>query len=247
MNTIEKIESAKIIGIGDDGIKTLDTIANKVAHNMDLEKISINQDVDKDYVRTLLDGVDTLFLTYNSEDKKALQIVNAIAYMAEERRVLNIGLDCAQKENKDDVNLNREFKISTENPDTLLAIINMLLDSISDLCMINIDLSDLKETLCTDKGIKYSYGEFDKGIRTDEIVKYLLENTIQTSEDVTAKKQIILAEMDSNYCDNEKMLIVINELLMNIQDNSEDTYEAIFSLYVREQAQGKIKVGLVCN
>ncbi|HSQ87265.1 MAG TPA: cell division protein, partial [Romboutsia sp.] len=82
MNTIEKTQSAKIIGIGEDGINTLDSISNKVAHNMNLEKININQDVDKDYVRELLDGVDVLFLTYNSEDKKALQIVNAIGYMA---------------------------------------------------------------------------------------------------------------------------------------------------------------------
>jgi len=74
MNTIDKIENAKIIGIGDDGIKTLDSIVNKVAHNMDLEKISISQDVDKDYVRTLLDGVDTLFLTYNSEDKNQINV-----------------------------------------------------------------------------------------------------------------------------------------------------------------------------
>lgn len=247
MNTIEKTESAKIIGIGEDGIKTLDSIANKVAHNMDLEKININQDVDKDYVRELLDGVDVLFLTYDSEDKKALQIVNAIGYMADERRVLSVGLDSSQKENKDEINLNREFKINEENTNTLLNIINMLLDSISDFCMINIDLSDLKEALCTDSGIKYSYGEFEKGTSNDEIVKSLLENTIKTSEEFSGKKEVILVEMDSNYCEDENMMIVLNDLLIKIQDSNEDTYEAIFSLYLREKNEGKIKVGLVCN
>ncbi|MGL4911235.1 MAG: cell division protein [Romboutsia sp.] len=247
MDIIEKIEIAKIIGIGDDGIKTLDSISDKISHNMDLEKIAVNQDVDKDYVRDLLDGVDVLFLTYNSEDKKSLQIVNAIAYMAEERRVLSIGLDSAQKENKDDVNLNREFKIDESNTDILLNVINMLLDSISQSCMINIDLSDLKETLCSEKGIKYSCSEFNKEVSTEDIAKSLFESTIKTSEEFTDSNQVILVEMDSNYCDEEKMLIVLNELLMKIQDSNECSYDSIFSLYVREKAEGKIKIGLVCN
>lgn len=247
MNEIEKIESAKMIGIGEDGIKILDSISDKIVHNMDLEKITVNQDVDKDYVRELLDGVDVLFLTYNSEDKKSLQIVNAIGYMADERRVLSVGLDSAKKENKDDVNLNREFKINDENTDTLLNVMNMLLDSISDFCMINIDLSDLKETLCAEKGIKYSCGEFAKSVNNDEIVNALLENTIESGEEFVGKKQVILVEMDSNYCEEEKMLIILNDLLMKIQDNNKESYETIFSLYIREKSQEKIKIGLVCN
>lgn len=247
MNEIEKIESAKMIGIGEDGIKILDSISDKIVHNMDLEKITVNQDVDKDYVRELLDGVDVLFLTYNSEDKKSLQIVNAIGYMADERRVLSVGLDSAKKENKDDVNLNREFKINDENTETLLNVMNMLLDSISDFCMINIDLSDLKETLCAEKGIKYSCGEFAKSVNNDEIVNALLENTIESGEEFVGKKQVILVEMDSNYCEEEKMLIILNDLLMKIQDSNKESYETIFSLYIREKSQEKIKIGLVCN
>lgn len=100
MNIEEKLEKAKIIGIGNDGINTLNSIKFKLENNMDIEEISINQDVDKDYVRELLDGVDLLFLTYNSEDKKALQIVNAIGYMADERRILSIGIDSSNKKIK---------------------------------------------------------------------------------------------------------------------------------------------------
>ncbi len=248
MNELEKAQSAKIIGVGDDGIKLLDSITEKIEHNMDLEKININQEVDKDYVRNLLDGVDILFLTYNSEDKKAIQIVNAIGYMAEERRVLNIGLDLAAKENNDEISLNREFKINDENLYTLLNIINMLLDSISDSCMINIDLSDLKETLCTEQGIKYSCCEFDKTINNDDMIKELLETTVKTTKELSGKKEVILVEMDSNYCEDEaEMLISLNELLLKIQDNREDTYEGIFSLYIREKNEGKIKIGLVYN
>ena len=108
MEHLEKIESAKLIGIGDDGIKNLESMYESIKNHMGIEKIAINQDVDKDFVRELLDGVDVLFLTYNSEDKRALQIVNAIGFMADERRVLSIGLDSAVKENKDDVKMDYE-------------------------------------------------------------------------------------------------------------------------------------------
>ena len=89
---MEETKSTKLIGIGNEGIKKLEEVASKIAQKIDTEKININKDVDKDYVRALLDGVDILLLTYNSEDKGSLQIVNAIGYMADERRVLCIGL-----------------------------------------------------------------------------------------------------------------------------------------------------------
>ena len=95
---MEEVKGTKLIGIGNDGIQKLEEVESKVVEKIDIEKISINKDVDKDYVRALLDGVDILLLTYNSEDKQALQIVNAIGYMAEERRVLSVGLDLNEKE-----------------------------------------------------------------------------------------------------------------------------------------------------
>ncbi|MGL5379842.1 hypothetical protein [Clostridium sp.] len=247
MENIEKIETAKLIGIGDDGIKNLNLMSEKVKHNMDLETIEPNQDLDKEEVRKLLDGVDILFLTYNSEDKRALQIVNAIGFMADERRVLCIGLDSAIKENKDDVNINREFKINSENLDEVLNLLNMMLDSISDFCMINIDLTDLKESLASDMGIRYSYGEFDQNTTTEEMVKTLKEKSVQLKEELTGKKEMILVELDANYCDEATMMIKLNDLLSDIQDNREDTYEGIFSLYLRDRAEGKIKIGLIYN
>ena len=247
METVEKIESAKLIGIGDDGIKNLEIMSEKVMHNMDLEKIAINQDVDKEYVRQLLDGVDVLFLTYNSEDKRALQIVNAIGFMANERRVLCIALDCAEKENKDDVNVNREFRINNNNSDELLNLLNMMLDAVSDLCMINIDLTDLKEVLASDQGIRYAYGEFGNDVSKEDIVKTLTEKSIRTSDELSGKKEVILVEMDSNYCEEDNMMIMLNELLSIIQDNREESYEGIFSLYLRDSLEEKIKIGLIYN
>ena len=97
---MEEVKNTKLIGIGNEGIKKLEEVESKIVEKIDTEKININKDVDKDYVRALLDGVDILLLTYNSEDKQALQIVNAIGYMADERRVLSVGLDLSEKENK---------------------------------------------------------------------------------------------------------------------------------------------------
>lgn len=235
-------KSTKLIGIGNDGIKKLEEVESKVVDKIDTEKININKDVDKDYVRALLDGVDILLLTYNSEDKQALQIVNAIGYMADERRVLCIGLDLSNKENKNEIKINREIKINDENTTTILNIVEMIIDSISDECTISIDLTDIKEGLASDMGIIYSYGEFDKNVTVDNIAQKLKESEVKTSNEVTGKKLMILVEMSSIY-DIE----YLNDLLNAIQDKCEDSYEAIFSLYLKENLGEKIKVSLIYN
>ena len=239
---MEEVKGTKLIGIGNDGIQKLEEIESKVVAKMDIEKISINKDVDKDYVRALLDGVDILLLTYNSEDKQALQIVNAIGYMAEERRVLSVGLDLNEKENKTEIKINREIKINNNNTDTLLNIVDMIIDSIADECMISVDLTDIKEGLASEMGIKYSYGEFDKNNSVEEIANKLMESAEQTSDELTGKKLMILVEMSSMYD-----IAYLNEVLNAIQDKSEDSYEAIFSLYTKEELKDKIKISLIYN
>ena len=239
---MEETKSTKLIGIGNEGIKKLEEVASKIAQKIDTEKININKDVDKDYVRALLDGVDILLLTYNSEDKGSLQIVNAIGYMADERRVLCIGLDLNHKENKNEIKINREIKINNENTDCLLNIIDMIIDSISDECTISIDLTDIKEGIASDMGIKYSYGEFDKNNTVEDIANELEKSSIKTSDELTGKKLMILVEMSSIY-DIE----YLNKLLTAIQDKCEDSYEAIFSLYLKEDLGEKIKVSLIYN
>ena len=239
---MEEVKGTKLIGIGNDGIQKLEEVESKVVEKIDIEKISINKDVDKDYVRALLDGVDILLLTYNSEDKQALQIVNAIGYMAEERRVLSVGLDLNEKENKTEIKINREIKINNNNTDTLLNIVDMIIDSIADECMISVDLTDIKEGLASEMGIKYSYGEFDKNNSVEEIANKLMESAEQTSDELTGKKIMILVEMSSMYD-----IAYLNEVLNAIQDKSEDSYEAIFSLYTKEELKDKIKISLIYN
>ena len=239
---MEEVKGTKLIGIGNDGIQKLEEVESKVVEIIDIEKISINKDVEKDYVRALLDGVDILLLTYNSEDKQALQIVNAIGYMAEERRVLSVGLDLNEKENKTEIKINKEIKINNNNTDTLLNIVDMIIDSIADECMISVDLTDIKEGLASEMGIKYSYGEFDKNNSVEEIANKLMESAEQTSDELTGKKLMILVEMSSMYD-----IAYLNEVLNAIQDKSEDSYEAIFSLYTKEELKDKIKISLIYN
>ncbi|RDY23482.1 cell division protein [Romboutsia maritimum] len=246
MNT-KDAKNAKIIGIGGEGIKTIDSILDKVKGNMDFEKININQDVDKEYVRNLLDGVEILILTYSSEDKRAKEIVKAISYMAGERRVLSIGLDTSSTENKDELGLNREFKLFEDNFEKVLNLINMIIESISYSCMINIDLTDLKEVLAADKGIKYSYEEFDKNKGIDEIVQNLVNNLDQIGNELLGKKAILFVDMDNNYCEHETILVNLNEIITKIEELSENTYEMIFSLYIKEKSEGKIRFGLIYN
>lgn len=162
--------------------------------------------------------------------------------MADERRVLSVGLDLSEKENKNEIKINREIKINNDNTDSLLNIIDMIIDSISDECTISIDLTDIKEGLASDKGIKYSYGEFDKNNSVEEIANKLEENSIKTSDELTGKKLMILVEMSSVYD-----IAYLNEVLNSIQDKSDDSYEAIFSLYLKEDLGEKMKVSLIYN
>ena len=53
---------------------------------------------------------------------------------------------------------------------------------------------------------------------------------------------MILVEMSSMYD-----IAYLNEVLNAIQDKSEDSYEAIFSLYTKEELKDKIKISLIYN
>ena len=241
MENINK--NAKIIGIGNEGIKNLDSIYNVVKNNVDIEKININQDVDKEYVRQLLDGVDILLLTYSTLDKRAVDIVKAISFMAGERRVLSIGFNSSQKEHKEELGLNQEFIINDDNCNEIMNLMNMMIESVSYDCMVSLDLTDLKELFATEQGLKYSYKSFDKSFTSDKISEELLNNLKEIKSDFTEKKGIMFVEMVKG----EESLDLLNEVLTKVQENSTSTYEIIFSLYLKEDTNNEIKIGLICN
>ena len=239
---INKTETTKIIGIGENGVVTLDKISDKVRNTMEIDKIFPNQDVDKDYVRELLDGVDVLYLVYDSEDKASLQIVNAIGYMAEERRVLSIGLDTATKENKDNVNLNREFKLNEDNENEILNLFNIMLEAIGDDCDIAIDITDLKEIVASDKGLKYTYKEFTLDLKRAEIADKVIESLTCIGDEFTDKKELIMIEA------SEKITIIeLNEILEPFSYKAQPTCDILFSYNIKPELNDIIKIGLILN
>lgn len=235
-------KSAKIIGIGTEGINIINEIEEKIKENVDIERININQEVEKEYVRSLLDGVDILFLAYSTEDKQSREIIKAIAYMSNERRILSIGMNCSDKENKEELELGREFKINNDSIFKFVDLMNIMIESISDSCMINIDITDLKEAIVGDKGIKYSFEEFEDTKEYGKMANILFEKMEYLGEEFINKKGIVFVEGNMDFS-----LVELNDLINNIQSKIEEKYEVIFSLYLKENLDGKIKVGLLYN
>ena len=171
---------SKFIGIGQEGIETLNAFKNKLEKNFSFEEINLKQDVDKDYVRALLDGIEVLVLTYNSEDKKVRDIVKAISFMAVERRVLCIGLDSSLKENKDEMGVDQEIKINKYNFEKIQDLLNIVVESIDENVFLAIDLTDLRDIFNKESAISYSYEEFAHDTDIDSIVKALVEELSET-------------------------------------------------------------------
>jgi len=235
-------KNAKIIGIGEKGIESLESIYNVVKENTDIEKININQDVDKEYVRQLLDGVDVLLLAYSTDDKRAVDIVKAISFMSGERRVLSIGLNLSEKEHKEELGLNQEFIINEDTTSKVMNIINMMIEAISDDCAISIDLTDLKELFASGGGVKYNFESFTKEDSSNAIADKLLANIKEVGSEFIEKKGIMLVEMNKN----DDAIVFLYDTLTNIQEKSASTYDIIFSLYLKENCDN-IKVGLIYN
>ena len=110
-----KEKYTKVIAIGDDSINYLENVKVHVEKNASFENIKITKDVDKEFVRSLLDGIEVLYMIYDSSDKDVVNIVKAVSFMAQERRVLCIGLDICLKENKEDLGVDKEFKLNKYN------------------------------------------------------------------------------------------------------------------------------------
>ena len=92
----------KVIAVGEEAINYLEDIKHNLQKNASFENIKVTKDVDKEFVRGLLDGIEVLYMLYDSSDKDVVNILKAISFMAQERRVLCIGLDICLKENKED-------------------------------------------------------------------------------------------------------------------------------------------------
>ena len=234
---------SKFIGVGAEGIETINSYKSKLEKNFNFEEINISQDVDKEYVRALLDGIEVLFISYNSEDKKVRDIVKAISFMANERRVLSIGLDSSLKENKDDMGVDKEIKINKYNLEKVIDMINMIVESIDENILLSIDLTDLREIFGKDSAISYSLEEFEKGTEIDNIVKTITEEVYLTEGEQIKKKALIIYEMSQNLIENE--LLFINEINMKINDVIGHTYDVLFSFNSINSDDNKFKICLL--
>lgn len=234
---------SKFIGVGIEGIETLNSFKDKLEKNFNFEEINLNQDVDKEYVRALLDGIEILFISYNSEEAKVKDIVKAISFMANERRVISIGLDSALKENKDDMGLDKEIKINKYNNEKVQDLMNIVVESVDENLFLAIDYTDLKEIFAKDSAITYSIEEFEKESKIEDIAKALTEETYTTVGEEVKKKAIIFYEIPQNLIENE--LIFINQVNMKINEILGDSYDIMFSYNATDSNNEKIKICLI--
>lgn len=240
---------AKIIGVSEDGIKNLKYIVNYKNNKeiLETEEISINQDIDKDYAAKILDETEIVFITYNSKEQRTCDIVKAVNYMAQQRRIVSIGLDVNQDKKKVEFDFNAEFTMTDENKDLICDLVNMIVESVSEECTINIDLTDLKELLPKEKGLAHGFIESDKSASKEELVELLFNSIVKTEEDLTKKKGIVLISLGNDYCEVEEVLFILNEMLQDIQGRIDDKCELIFTLALNENLKDKIKMGILYN
>lgn len=234
---------SKFIGVGSEGIETLNSFKNKLEKNFYFEEINLNQDVDKEYVRALLDGIEILVISYNSEDKKVRDIIKAISFMANERRVLCLGLDSSLKENKDDMGLDQEIKINKYNFNKIQDLLNIVVESIDEDVFLAIDLTDLRDLFNKESAISYSYEEFDPNEEVDNIVKTLTEETYTTEGEVLKKKAILFYELEKELIENE--LLFINEINMRVNEILGSSYDLLFAFNPVKDSNKKLKISLI--
>ena len=236
----EMVKSAKIIAIGDEGINNLKHIEKDIIGNMDTEKIEINQDVDKEYIRSIFDGIEMLFLIYSSEDKRTSDIVKAISYMSSERRVLSIGINTLFDDKKEDMGVNREFRLHTEELSEFTNMMNLIVESISDLTLLYLDITDLKEVIANEKGIGYSYVEFKQSDDYINVAKNIIDSMKSIGNVFLNKKSLMFIEGKISLED-------VNKLTDCIYEIKEENYDIIFSLNLKENDDNKVKIGLIHN
>ncbi len=193
---------SKAIGISEKGIELVDKISKMDISHTFIEKIDKNKDVDKDFVRKLLDEIEILYLVFDSTDKRAVEIVKAIGFMAAERKTLCIGFDFSTDKpikieeidryiqfdstDKRAVEIVKAigfmaaerktlcigFDFSTDKPikieeidryiqaeeeklSEIADLMDMMAESITEEPILNLDITDLRDIMITDKDIKY--------------------------------------------------------------------------------------------
>lgn len=229
-------KKVKIIGIDKEGVLKLDLISNKINKNISLDKIFTNQDVEKDYVRELLDGVEVLFLVYDSSNKRSIQIASAVDYMAKERKVVSVGINISDNfDENEKTSLTIEFGYN----DKFLNIINMLSKYDTKEAIISIDITDIREIFSQNNEILYDYFEVNDSDSILDIVEKINSVTNLNNLNILNKKQVIFFETNNINLTLENIYSVVSSL------DSEEC-ESIFMLS-NSSNNNTTKIGIIRN
>lgn len=216
------MKNSKLIGICEKGISLVESIDVEKLNAINIEKINEKTDVDKDYVRTLLDDTEIIYLLYSSEEKRAVEIVKAIGFMASERKVLCIGIDAdSAKEDKIE-EIDRNINIESKDIKNMIAMFDMISESISDEVMINIDITDLRDIFITEKGMKYSYTDGISDI--SESISAIKDNMKNVGDEFLGRKCIAIIEGEDSMD-----LSKISQLMEELEKDCSDRGSAIFA------------------
>jgi len=240
-----KEKYTKVIAVGNDAIDYLENIKGGLQKNANFENIKITKDVDKEFVRCLLDGIEVLYILYDSSDKDACNITKAISFMSSERKVLSIGLDICLKENKEDLGLDKQLKLNKYNLDKTVDMINLISEAMDEDTLMYVDISDLKELFQGEGAVSYSVEEFELDMHPREAAKALEEDFYKSEGELTLKKGLLLAETSQMAGDNT--LIYLNEIRNHLLDLVDANMDMIFSYNEKQEGKETMKIAYLRN
>ena len=235
----------KVISVGDEAINYLENIKQDLENNTSLENIKVTKDVDKEFVRGLLDGIEVLYMLYDSSDKDIANITKAISFMAKERKVLCIGLDICLKENKEDLGVDKEFKLNKYNLNTTIDMINIICEAMHEDTLIYVDLSDLKELFQGEGAVAYSVEEIELNQNPADLAKMLEEDFYKSEGELTSKKGLLLAE--SSQAAGNDTLIYLHQVINALQDLNESNIDVVFSYNEKQKDTKTMKIAYLRN
>ena len=235
----------KVISVGDEAINYLENIKQDLENNTSFENIKVSKDVDKEFVRGLLDGIEVLYMLYDSSDKDIANITKAISFMAKERKVLCIGLDICLKENKEDLGVDKEFKLNKYNLNTTIDMINIICEAMHEDTLIYVDLSDLKELFQGEGAVAYSVEEIELNQNPADLAKMLEEDFYKSEGELTSKKGLLLAE--SSQAAGNDTLIYLHQVINALQDFNESNIDVVFSYNEKQKDTKTMKIAYLRN
>lgn len=235
----------KVISVGDEAINYLEDIKKDLQNNTSFENIKVTKDVDKEFVRGLLDGIEVLYMLYDSSDKDVCNITKAISFMATERKVLCIGLDICLKENKEDLGVDKEFKLNKYNLNATIDMINMIREAMHEDTLIYVDLSDLKELFQGEGAVAYSVEEIELDQNPAELAKMLEEDFYKSEGELKLKKGLLLAECSEAAGNNT--LIYLHQVINTLQDLNDSNIDVVFSYNEKQQDTKTMKIAYLRN